>query len=71
MGKRMPAGKTAARNKIRGQLTRQVCRLYLTHPGVGTDDPGEDRAVVAGRNLGANCFIIMRYISRKNRRNVI
>ena len=36
-GKRIPVSEIAARNKISEDLAEQICRLYLTHPGVSAD----------------------------------
>ena len=35
--KKLPADKIAARNCISEELADQICRLYLTHPGVSVD----------------------------------
>lgn len=35
--KGMPVREIAAKNEISGELADQICRLYLTHPGVSAD----------------------------------
>lgn len=35
--KKIPADKIAARNGISEELAEQICRLYLTHPGVSVE----------------------------------
>lgn len=35
--KRMPVREIAAKNEISEELAEQICRLYLTHPGVSAD----------------------------------
>ena len=35
--KKLPADKIAARNGISEELADQICRLYLTHPGVSVE----------------------------------
>ena len=35
--KHIPVGQIAARNSISEDLAEQICRLYLTHPGVSAD----------------------------------
>lgn len=35
--KKLPVGEIAAKNGISSELAEQICRLYLTHPGVSAD----------------------------------
>lgn len=35
--KHIPVSEIAAKNRISEELAEQICRLYLTHPGVGVD----------------------------------
>lgn len=35
--KKLPVGEIAAKNGISNELAEQICRLYLTHPGVNAD----------------------------------
>lgn len=35
--RRLSVGEIAAKNEISEELTEQICRLYLTHPGVSAD----------------------------------
>lgn len=35
--RRLSIGEIAAKNGISEELTEQICRLYLTHPGVSAD----------------------------------